>query len=611
MLADCQYNVAFQADTRDEFKKAIQMAGESYQKIPAGARCKGRAAFCQYWESDNAEERRRIMAEQCVPSGRQALIELKGAGRNIAARAYVELLEYLCEACAIASDKRTLDASIKELKLVGKNAMSQLRKTEERQVLEAIVNAYAIALFGPFPIALDPLETKRVSRELTPFGKQLTRATSRSNAQERCLVHETAGIIAVGIESDFAKALILFQKALTEARLTGNKYQIGRQLVWILYSSAWVYETTDNKEKRNEILRRCSRIGPEAIESLKVPLATPFLMMSYYWFVGYLKEIGKTEPLMRRKLDTLDKSLALGEEGLSYQRFSPLSAIAQSIAEAAEYKSDVVPDENERRNLLSHSIVAMKDYIKQLETLSSKDSWNLGCQYGQLGRLELKSSEQVRDPGEKLSLVTRSSMEFLRSIKLLKGSPMLKGHENTPAEYSEDLGKARHMIYEHTCNKDDCLATIRAYAGAVALYRQLNMQTYTAPLTWEAAKLYDSISEYKESARAYMSASRDYKTASKYQKSLKAWLADLSFLMKAYSKVEESKLLLDNGDKTTASRKLEEASSILAKSDAFKSLVIRRDSLSQVARAIATVRLEPLAELKKYRAQSVGTSGSG
>ena len=103
LLGDCCYNLAFQQSTRDEFKKVIHRAKEAYERVADDKRCKARSGLCKYWLSDDPDERRRILTDECLTAARELVAQI---GSSVDAKSLVqahsELLEYLLLACKMA-----------------------------------------------------------------------------------------------------------------------------------------------------------------------------------------------------------------------------------------------------------------------------------------------------------------------------------------------------------------------------------------------------------------------------------------------------------------------------------------------------------------------------
>ena len=585
LLGDCYYNAAFQQNIRDDFKKVILGARDAYERFADDKRCRARAAYCKYWASDDPDERRQVIIDECIPLGRQGVVQLEHSeDERIVARAYVELMEYLLEGCTIASDKKHLDEFVREAKLTGKNALIRFRNSKDHESLVLITNVYFLLLAGPLcGIFLEKdTEFNEISEEIVPVGDLLAGIADKSeNTRIKCLGYEAAGLIETEFKHDFVAGSSLIEKALIEAEKTNDLYVIGRQSFFAVYSPSWLYNTIDDPEKIKEILERLSRFGLRAIENLKVPLATSFLEGAFFWFVVYLTKVAKNAQKVSEKIDALDRAIAVGREGISYGPFYPLSSIAMALGLASLHKADLISEENERENLLVEAIGFNKNCVEQFELLIGQNSWNLGAVYGVLGSLESRLSDEKKNPLEKQALLKESCLGFSKSVDLLTKSPAFNGRESIPAERCEGLGEALLKIYELSHNTDDCVSAIKAYENAVGYYSTLSMFGFIAPLTWKIGELYDRISEFEKSADSFSKAAELYESAAKNQKSLSRSFIDLALYMRAWSNIEKARLDHRDEKYPLASERLREASVTLDKSEAYKHLAKHYEAYSK------------------------------
>jgi len=504
LAADSVYLAAFQRPTRTEFKRAIRGALKAYLRSGARPRARARASFCSYWLLDQPDERRRILLGEVLPRAREAAEETKrGPNQARWAQAHFELLECLAEGDCISSDQSQAESLAQEALRIGREALTRFIKTSDSAAFVAVTNEFVVMLNACLGIALTPEQQAQLDPVLITLGRRLSRvAGSLPSSRLRSLAYEAIGWIEFGQHHDYTASTADFRTALGEAHSSRDSLLIGREALFTLISMAWQYETSDNEGLRQSILRSAGPYASLALSRLKVSLCAGQLSQAYYWSVGFLKEMAKSGHPQPSRLAVLTRAVLQGRQGSRYGRYCPLNSVAQSLAEVALVKADLLASRPARWKTLSEAKLPLEDLVSRVQARSPVDPWNLGCYLGTLGTVELKLASATTSGRRRRGLLLDSCAHLTHSVELLSRSPTLAGHENTPAEQSEQLGAAYVSLHALTERSEDARSAIRAFEDAIRFYSRLRMHRFMAPLASKVAEVYEALSEPSRATEA-------------------------------------------------------------------------------------------------------------
>jgi class 3 adenylate cyclase len=607
LLGDCYYNLAFQQNNRDDFKKVVLRAKEAYEKVVDNNKCKARASFCKYWSSDSPDERREIIINECLAPARELASQLENISskgdESTLVSAYVELLEYLRFSCDISSDRKQLAELVKEAKNTGRKAFLRFKDSSNPETVISIVNSYARFLdwaIGVF-IGSDSEEINQIQNDLTPFIDILVKLSAQvEDSRLKSLAYDASGIIAGEVtkgevkgDYDYEGASSLCEKAIKESEKTGDKYLVGRELFFLSFSLHWISTSKDIIEERREFKKKTADLCSRAAERLKVPLAGYELGHSYFFFVISQVQLSRDSANASEKLRYLDKAIEVAREGLQYSGFSSLYSAESSMGKALTFRAPLVSKKDERVKLLSEAVDLTRNGLSRLVALAEPDSWNVGLGYDDLARAKARLADEKTDSGEeeeqaRVSLLKDSVADFKKSIQIkFKGRHGVSssGRSQIIGQSCEELGDAQEKLYNLSKRKEDCMEAIKAYDESSNYYSQANMLGYVAPITWKTAKLYDSIQEYAKSSNAFANASQQYQSAAANQKGLQKTFTELSQYMQAWSKIEESRQSHADEDYLNSSERLKEAASLLARTESFQYLSKHYEAYSSMEQA--------------------------
>ena len=595
LLGNCYYNLAFQQNTRDEFKKVILRAKEAYERVADDNRFRARAAFCKYWASDNPDERRRLLTNECLPLARQLVAELDSSvDKTSLTRAHSELLEYLLFASEMATERKQAQELVNETKLAAQNAFLLFQSPNNNENLIPIFSTFSLFLLFASGILIDGKEGERLSSEIFPTLENLANiAEKMEDSRLESLGYEAIGIILGEFKGDHAAGSSILKKAITEAEQTRDRYLIGRLFSNYAHSLGWEGAVTEIAEQKKELLEKALEYSARAIEYLRVAIVPSDIDVAFWRFVGSSTLLSKDAQQVSEKLEYLEKAIDAGRESVQFTNFCPTSNAPDTLLWALSYKAQLVNDKNERIRLLSEAVSVCEDHILRLQTVGVQDSFNIGVFSSRLGKAKSDlSDEKKEDPQEREALLKESSSDIKRGFDITVKSSHQKVTDFIVARISEMLGDTLLRLYEMSHRREDSVEAIKAYDEAVNILSKHNWSGFMAPISWKTAKLYDSISEYAKSSRTFTKAGQQYETASKSQKSLQKSFADLSLYMQAWSKIEEARLLHSDEKYLAASERLKEASDVLGKTEDFRYLSKHYQAFSKMESAEELSRKE-------------------
>jgi class 3 adenylate cyclase len=591
LLGDYYYNLAFQQCTRDDFKQIILRARRAYEKASDENRCKARAGYCSYLASDDPGTRRELIVSACLPPAREALVGSFSSNESeqTLVRVYVELLEYLTIACSTSLDAAQVVELVKETKLSAGEAFLRFRNSNNPETLILITNSYLRLLEWTTSAFLSPDEEKRIAEELLPVSDNLRIIVEKvAEWKIKSLAYEAMASI-YDINGDTVRMASMLEIALNESRKTGDQNLIGWQCMLLGYSLGWVGEETDISEQRKELFERAIQCSSTAIEHFSSSMA--WTAFAYRIFVQRSVNLARDAPQVSTKLEYLDRAIEFGKAGLENATYFPTycTEIWPWIATALTYKAELTFIKAERENLLSEAVNLNTINLQRYVCLVHPDCWNRGVAHWLAGLAQSKlAGERVEDVRSAISLLQegasnlKTGQEICSRTLTIISSPAREGRLATMCE---DLGNALLKLYHWSQRKEDYFESIEAYDKAVLHYSKANLIGFLGPITWKIAKLYDSIQEYSKSSSMFAMAADQFEAASKTQKSLRKTFADLSLYMRAWSKIEESRLAHIVENYLSSSEKLKEAYSLLQETESFQFLTKHYEAYSKIEEA--------------------------
>ena len=250
LLAKSYFKGAFQAETREAFKRRMLLAEASYQKVAglyqnAGSEApskmsRARALFASFWLKEEPEERRGII-ERCNTLGAEAarLLE-RQADRRKQAEANNDLLAYMVEAQHFVREGQQLKEIFDKVLETGERAVGEFESLGEDEGLLESLNKTLSFLASNINSIGEQTRYRELERRAEILGRQLVETSKRAGTPYALsLANQAVGWAAFEVEGDPAKALTLFEAGAKAAEPTKDSLLIGSLHALAVYSAGW------------------------------------------------------------------------------------------------------------------------------------------------------------------------------------------------------------------------------------------------------------------------------------------------------------------------------------------------------------------------------------
>jgi hypothetical protein len=577
LLGDCLYNLAYQQASRNDFTKIILRAMEAYEKCSDDQRTKARSAYCAYLASDDPESKRVAIINQSIPLAKKMIERLGPAEvtETIRAKAYLEFAQYL---------------------LAGQFYVWNDQETKEMQqdiasICEAIIEDFGHSqpeIVIPLALAADPMiYDLRSSREIDEvrknaiverFDSLVTRIIEPGKRTKDSRLACTS-LVLEGIQLVFTGKLMRAREVFSSALEFAGKTQ-DRSLIGLCYEfQAFIFRFLQNSlddrpEERKLLLRQELDVTEKAIAHLGID-RQPLFFWSYYYRVWAYISLAYDSEKLEEKIQLVDMAIDTARIAIDFEKSIPrFNTIEQVLCEALRYKSQLVSEPSDRKDLLNEARQNIMAPIQTNEKFPSyADDWNLGVCYNYLGKVTSDLAEFDSNQNEKEKHLREASEQIRHSVELCRNSAFGKGGGRAKTtNYEENLADTLFKLYMETKLRSDAEAALQVYETVAQQYYESKLFGRTAPIVWRIAETYDSIGEFEKSSVSFVKSSEFYEQAAKSEKSLEKRFSQLSSYMRAWSLIEDARLLHSDEKYHLASVKLSEASSILEVTESFKHL---------------------------------------
>jgi tetratricopeptide (TPR) repeat protein len=603
LLGDCYYNLAFQQNTRDEFKMVILRAKETFEKVetPGDLRWKAKAAYCAYWASEDPEARTSMILDECIPSMRQTISWINSTEESVSekvrARDYAELLTYYAETRFLVRDRDSDIELLEEMTSLIEEVLVQFSgKNPDAESLIALSLACGPLNFGIQETQMiDQNRRKRISDNFHEFAKNVIQSAEQTNNAKllaRAYVFSGARKIQSGNSSD---ALEFFTRARAYAENTGDRLLIG----WIGEMQAWaaqflVASKVDSPDLRKELMNRQFDFCRVAIENLKITRGEIYLWSTYYLVWNQIN-FARDSPMLGEKIAYIDRAIEIGRAGFEEEKSVPaFRNLEQVVSEALRYKSQLTQDARKQTELLTESATLISGVVELKERLSpDRSEWDLGVVHHYLGVVEADLATFESTISEKDSTLKRGLISLKSAVDICGKTPFGRGAGwGVLLVYSENLANTFFKLYKLTAEESDAQATIDACEEVTRLCLEHKVPERAAPQFWRIAELFDSLGRYENSSASFSKASELYRSGSKNQKGLERTFSELSIYMEAWCSIEEARVFHSDEKYQLSSEKLKEASDNLSRTESFKHLAKHYQAFSKVEEAEELSRKE-------------------
>ena len=553
LLADAYFRGAFQARSREEFKRRMELsesayatAGTLHEKVNSDAfskKAEARRLFAKFWCSDDAEERREIIGRS-ISLAKEAAEEFASAGdRRALAETQRDILEYILEADWIPKDFEQLKAQFETAVEIGDRAIEELEAIGDLEGLCEALNLTIILLSSDGQLILDPAKFEETAPKRSKLENRLAEvAKTVGTPYALSLAYEAANMIATE-KFELQKMLLVSEAGVQLASQTKDSYLLGRLLYALLYSTTWSRTTTDDSEKIRAIVEKCQALAPQVIEQLVIPMHGGTIDRAYHLYAeSYITTATELDVELSKKKSNLLKAADLGRQGLPFRKFSTAPNAPHTMSKAMIFLARLEDDVTKRSRLLNEALPIREELVRARDAFSPGDLWNRGSIRNYLALVKMELCKTEGDPEVKVKLLREAVSDMQECIDLCKKSLDADAPTRPLASYLEWFGDILATLHELSPEADTADRSIQAYEDAIEHLTKIGLFSVSAGVQWKIGKAKDSQARFDESSEAFKNAACDYRRSAEKIPSLSSLFRDSALYMDAWSSIEQARL---------------------------------------------------------------------
>lgn len=551
LVAESYFSAAFQSTTRYEFKtimalseSAQQDASTFHQLAKAEAlakRATARALFARFWQSDEPDEKRRVIGESISLVQEAArILEVQGNRQNLP-ETLLDLLAYREEAVHLSKQRKQL------VDLFESSVETAWRIIDDESSANILLMLRSLSILIRLYMAADyVLERPRyeeLERKLDKVKDRVSLLAEKiGTPAAKAIAGDALQLLIADLEGDVAKTQALFEQGLANARETRDSLVLGRLYTVAATMSRWAGLSEEYVEKRQELLEKSVKLAQSAIASLEPSAPGPWLKRAYGVMIdasNYLALIVETD--IDRKRSILREAIGNAKSVMNYEHHSFLTGMGHQLSRAMYLLATMDVGREEKARLLNEALPIREDTVQTLELLSPH-SFSRGTMLNYLALIKSELSKIEEDQKRKLELLTAAASDMQQCMKLcatLAGiAPPLPGQIRAQAQYSEWQGDILQELYNATLDASTAHLTISSYEQTISLLTKASLQASVPPVRWKIARTHDLLREYAEASEAFNLAAEEYRLAAKKLPSLSLVFEELGAYMHAWAVIE-------------------------------------------------------------------------
>ncbi len=603
LSAKARFRAAFQAGTRDEFKRRMKLARESFDQLQvldekAGIpglsdRDKARSVFATFWIKDSLEERQSLSEEAISLAEKAAKAVSNSEDRRRFAEVQLEVLIYTLQATFFDGLEHVLQEHLEKGSRAADDCIREFQKLGDDQSLAETLSSTAILS----SVAFDnqpPIGSEMKAR-FTDLSEKISKVSRKvGDAYSLCLTDRAIGTIAYMVEGDPPKAFSYFKSGSSRASDTGDSYLAGDLLTRAAEACFWAAGPRDEPDRMREILHEGMEIAPQAIKHLEVVGHDQMIDWAYscwgecYFWIGVLIE---TDP--DKKKEAFRKAIEVAGKGAQHASAYPESS--HTLSKAIYFLATLETDPLKKMELLNQALPIREETVRQQKLRSSR-SWNLGVMlnYQALTKAELS---KIKEGQDRVELLQDAVQEMEQCIHLCKDHAASSVTLSRPLTIFEEwFGDILLDLYRLTRKIETAQKAISAYKESATTLASLGLTTRLPPLRWKTATVYDAVGNYKEASTTFRKAKDEYAYAAEKAPGLAPVFRELASYMEAWSLIEEARIHHNDDRFLDAAENYSKAAQLLGETRTWRYLSKHYSGCSFLEEAEASSRQERLEE---------------
>ncbi len=556
----CLYRAAMQADSPSVFQDRMHQSIAAYEDASGSAepmtdlatrarrlRCDAMIRYLRSWLTLESNEKK-LLLDESYRLARESLKAFEESGESLEfAKTFDVFSLSVRSKVGLEWNVAARRDATREGLLFGEKALVSLSPSRDRDMLAGTyvrLAAFLEELGASYDIDKRYRYHQRAHRYWTNAKK-----LSKDGAL-RQLAFEGAVELCGGTGTE--EALTTFSQALESARVTGDKFLIGRALDGMAYHTSWRALSVEDREEKLKHYKSSLALAVEADEEFSKVCYTSLKggvlwahapHAEHYWQLGVRYE---TDP--RRKQLHLEKALQAipvymekAQRSGSPDIITTAHHVASKIlVSLAKLELDLDRKESLLREAESHRYKA----IELAPTHRLLNYWESAVdEYGlsqvQFSLAQIASDHETRKRRlEEAATNMKAALDHaIRHMRAGEG-------KHSPSDYAhlaiwyERYGELLSNLYSSTKEEKLLRDAAESLTQASENFDRSDQSTRVAESFWKRAQCYEALDEHLNSADDFFRAARSYGNASNTNRSLKSLFERYASYMHACGQIE-------------------------------------------------------------------------
>ncbi len=558
----CFYRAAFQAETREEFRRRILLAIEAYRKATEHFEklekrvksdyCKALAIWLNHWIAPSCQKRK-VLLDECIGLLKKVATDYEEAGDWFEyGKARNELLGCLLDRFEIEQDWSNRRKILTEGLDYGEKAIANFRKLGDNYEL---TRAYYLTSFHCLWAAryseLKVKQREEFNQKCLTFAKMALELSGKVEDNHLIAMSNLAAISGqYWLVGNLKLSLECAEEVLHHGIRTKDHYLIGQGMIWLADITYWMMMQEEDTEKKRDGYRKIMEHAKGA--------ASHFNILSPYAFSGdtvwvkietYTSLARDVETKPEEKRSLLERAIKIGRKAVKRVKRSGspegISSTLHALSKALFFLSQIETLPRDKEALLTEALEFREGDINIANRVFPNWYWYRGVGYNYQALIMAELSLIQIDDIKKRKLLEKAALNMEKCLKFCL--EWTRFYPQTMllvplGMYYDWSGTILNQLYSLTGETKTLYKTIDAYKGAVKTYEKAGTRSRLAEIYWKIARVYDQLGEHTESAENFELASENYQKAAEKIPQLKNFYLDYSTYMQAWSEIEKAKL---------------------------------------------------------------------
>lgn len=552
------YRAAFQVETVDEFRERLQKAIVDYEKAKesygkmnhspkkGGAlRCDAMIAYMRYWLALEVPEKKRLL-DKCWELTNEALKTFEEAGKVLEyGKTYSQLASSAFLGYSLEWNFQAGEKVIREAMERGEKTITLLGSADDAWELARayVKTAFYVTAFGLYFVpSID--ERDRCRKKGQDYWQKACKMSEEAAFLELAATSGGTGD-EMGWGTD--EILVHFERALSSAKKTNDKYMIGTAMDWLAYACQWKAIGVEDPSKSAEYATRTLQYAEDAQRQFSaISFVSPrgdqawtaAPKADYYWALARLEiDLVKRRDLLKKAVEEASRALVLAESS-GYP--GVISYADHTLSFYLERSAQIQVSLQDKKKLLEKALEHRKENIRINEQRFPFHYGNRGVAWCYLAHLQGLIANVEEEPQKQKSMLEEAASNMEHGLQLcIKGTLCAEDIERGYLQLR--YGELLRRLYGLTKDDEYQRKSIKSFEEGARSFQKIDMVSYAAECYWKAANGYDALGEHTMAAESFGMASGNYKGAAQKIPQLSAFYQDHVLYMQAWSEMEKAR----------------------------------------------------------------------